>query len=113
MHNGFLKRWNLMNNNRRKNMKKILIISGLTISFGAFALFGFLEEDTSEVPVPSDNIEQDCEIPEFAKAIGHEDLWLKHNGCPPITSQISEESSPKMMQKEIHRTMEMESPKTP
>ncbi len=25
----------------------------------------------------------ECEIPAFAKAIGHEDLWLKHNGCPP------------------------------
>jgi hypothetical protein len=24
-----------------------------------------------------------CEIPAFAKAIGHEDKWLLHNGCPP------------------------------
>lgn len=22
-----------------------------------------------------------CKVPEFAKAIGHEDLWKKHNGC--------------------------------
>ena len=26
---------------------------------------------------------QECEIPAFAKAIGHEDKWLLHNGCPP------------------------------
>jgi nitroreductase len=26
---------------------------------------------------------KDCEIPAFAKAIGHEDKWLLHNGCPP------------------------------
>ena len=22
-----------------------------------------------------------CKVPDFAKAIGHEDLWKKHNGC--------------------------------
>jgi len=23
-----------------------------------------------------------CTVPGFAKAIGHEELWKKHNGCP-------------------------------
>ena len=24
-----------------------------------------------------------CQVPEFAKAIGHEAMWKLHNGCPP------------------------------
>jgi hypothetical protein len=31
----------------------------------------------------TEKIAKDCEIPAFAKAIGHEDKWLLHNGCPP------------------------------
>lgn len=26
--------------------------------------------------------EERCKVPAFAKAIGHEELWKKHNGCP-------------------------------
>lgn len=25
--------------------------------------------------------EERCTVPAFAKAIGHEELWKKHNGC--------------------------------
>jgi len=24
---------------------------------------------------------QRCEVPAFAKAIGHEEMWKRHNGC--------------------------------
>ena len=42
-------------------------------------------EDDSKIEEinASDKTAEECEIPAFAKAIGHEDLWLKHNGCPP------------------------------
>ncbi|MDC9714403.1 MAG: hypothetical protein PSN36_01065 [Gammaproteobacteria bacterium] len=61
-------------------MKKIFIILMLTLSFSAMALLGFGEDkkDTSK-----EKTAEECKIPAFAKAIGHEDKWLLHNGCPP------------------------------
>ncbi len=63
-----------------KNLKKIFILSALTVSFGAFALFGI---GGDEKETTQEKTAEECEIPAFAKAIGHEDLWLEHNGCPP------------------------------
>ncbi|SMN17114.1 hypothetical protein CRYPA_912 [uncultured Candidatus Thioglobus sp.] len=59
-------------------------MSWTMIALGAFAVFG-LSDDDKEAKA-SDAVEKtadECEIPAFAKAIGHEDLWLKHNDCPP------------------------------
>lgn len=67
-------------------MKKIRIlfaISWTMIALGAFAVFGLDDDDKYEEAKVSDKTAEECEIPAFAKAIGHEDLWLKHNGCPP------------------------------
>lgn len=34
-------------------------------------------------PAPSAEAEAErCKVPAFAKAMGHEDMWKKHNGCP-------------------------------
>ena len=66
-----------------KGIRYVLAISWTLIALGAIAVFGL--SDNKEVKT-SDTIEktvEECEIPAFAKAIGHEDLWLKHNGCPP------------------------------
>ncbi len=67
-----------------KGIRYLFAISWTLIALGAFAVFG-LGSDEKDVK-NSDTTEKtakECEIPAFAKAIGHEDLWLKHNGCPP------------------------------
>ena len=67
-----------------KGIRVLFAISWTMIALGAFAVFG-LGDDDKEAKA-SDAVEktaEECEIPAFAKAIGHEDLWLKHNGCPP------------------------------
>ncbi|CAC9579930.1 hypothetical protein BHECKSOX_1401 [Bathymodiolus heckerae thiotrophic gill symbiont] len=67
-----------------KGIRYLFAMSWTIIALGAFAVFG-LSDDDKEAKA-SDAVEKtadECEIPAFAKAIGHEDLWLKHNGCPP------------------------------
>ena len=67
-----------------KGVKVLFAISWTMIALGAFAVFGIGEDDSkSEETKASDKTAEECEIPAFAKAIGHEDLWLQHNGCPP------------------------------
>ena len=74
-------------------MKKIRILFAISwtfIALGAFAVFGLGEsdgKDHQESENTTTKTEQECEVPSFAKAIGHEELWLKHNGCPPIKEQ--------------------------
>lgn len=63
-----------------KNIKIVLTAFVLTLSFATLALFG-IGGDKKETT--KEKTAEECKIPAFAKAIGHEDLWLKHNGCPP------------------------------
>ncbi|HIF47232.1 hypothetical protein [Candidatus Thioglobus sp.] len=65
-----------------KGIRIVLAISWTLIALGAFAVFG-LSDDKSDEEKNSEKTAEECEIPAFAKAIGHEDLWLQHNGCPP------------------------------
>ena len=65
-----------------KGIRYLFAISWTLIALGAFAVFG-TDDDKHEDAKANDKVEEECEIPAFAKAIGHEDLWLKHNGCPP------------------------------
>ncbi|MEJ6660235.1 MAG: hypothetical protein QNL23_04170 [Candidatus Thioglobus sp.] len=67
-------------------MKKIRIlfaISWALIALGAVAVFEFGDDNTQDKKTVKEKTAQECQIPAFAKAIGHEELWLKHNGCPP------------------------------
>ena len=68
-----------------KNLKKLFTVSSLTLSFATFAFLGIGEDkkDTDNKEAVAEKTAEECEIPAFAKAIGHEDLWLEHNGCPP------------------------------
>ncbi|MDC0430112.1 hypothetical protein OAM42_01375 [Candidatus Thioglobus sp.] len=71
-------------------MKKIRILFALSwtfIALGAFAVFGLGDDNNQDKEVVKEKTAQECEIPAFAKAIGHEELWLKHNGCPPNKEQ--------------------------
>ncbi len=70
-------------------MKKIRILFVISLAFialGAFATSGLSELDNSDKK-QKENIShkttEECIIPTYAKVIGHSDLWLKHNGCPP------------------------------
>lgn len=63
-----------------KKLKEFFILLMLMLSFSAFALFGFGEDKNADI---KEKTASECEIPAFAKAIGHEDQWLLHNGCQP------------------------------
>lgn len=62
-----------------KNIKKLFVLLVLISSFSVVALFGFGDDVSKD----KQKTAQDCEIPTYAKMIGHEDKWLLHNGCPP------------------------------
>jgi len=67
-----------------KGIRYLFAVSWTLIALGAFAVFGLGDDKEKEAkPESAEKVSQECEIPAFAKAIGHEDLWLKHNGCPP------------------------------
>lgn len=73
-----------------KKLKALFAGFIFVLSINALALFGLGEDPESDTTHASnaalqatEKTAEECEIPAFAKAIGHEDLWLKHNGCPP------------------------------
>ncbi len=72
-------------------MKKIFLIIMLTTSAGTMAFFDNDKVNKSK-EVTEKKTAKDCEIPAFAKAIGHEDKWLLHNGCPPREKAKQEKS---------------------
>ena len=78
-----------------KNLRKLFILSILTLSFASLALFGIGEDkkdvDTDKGTVKAKTIEE-CEAPGWAKTIGHEQQWKLHNGCPS-TEDKKEEAS--------------------
>jgi hypothetical protein len=76
-----------------KKIRFLFAISWTLITLGAFAMFGFGDDDEKDIkPVDATNkTAEECEIPTFAKLIGHEDLWLEHNGCPPRLIDKNEE----------------------
>ena len=63
-------------------MKKLTYLSLATLlSFGIMSVHA---ADDTNTPKTAEQIaeEERCTVPEFAKAIGHDELWKKHNGCP-------------------------------
>jgi hypothetical protein len=70
-------------------MKKIkLLITGvLFIGVSAQALFDFGEDEKPNVQILKkevaqvEEVDDECKAPKWAIAIGHEQLWKKHNGC--------------------------------
>ncbi len=65
-----------------KKTKIVLAASLAIMTLGVSAVFASDEDKASEFKASEKTIKE-CEIPMYAKLIGHEDLWLKHNGCPP------------------------------
>ena len=66
-----------------KGIRYLFAISWTLIALGAVAVFEFGDDNTQDKQTVKEKTAQECEIPAFAKAIGHEDMWLLHNGCPP------------------------------
>jgi hypothetical protein len=66
-----------------KGIRYLFALSWALISLGAVAVFEFGDDNTQDKQTAKEKTAQECEIPAFAKAIGHEDMWLLHNGCPP------------------------------
>lgn len=66
-------------------MKRILITL-LIVSSWSFA-----SDSNNGVKTPEQIAEEErCTVPAYAKAIGHEELWKKHNGCPTDESKKDE-----------------------
>lgn len=75
-----------------KISQTIGVLSALMLSFSAVAGSDVLldpppkdyVQDTNKQPlVPvSDGADEDCKAPIWAVAIGHEQKWKLHNGCP-------------------------------
>lgn len=63
-------------------MKNITLLSKAAIL--SFALFtAQASDDTSNHKTAEQLAEEErCTVPAYAKAIGHEEMWKKHNGCP-------------------------------
>ena len=66
-----------------KGIRILFAISWTLIVLGAISVFGLGDDNNQDKEVVKEKTAEECEIPAFAKAIGHEELWLKHNGCPP------------------------------
>ncbi len=67
-----------------KGIRILFAISWTLIVLGAIAVFGLSGNNKDEKTLSEvEKTAQECEIPAFAKVIGHEDKWLLHNGCPP------------------------------
>ena len=70
-----------------KNIKRPAVLFVLIVFTVAAILWLNSSNDkkdaSKEEGVLKTKIPKDCEIPAFAKALGHEDKWLLHNGCPP------------------------------
>ena len=77
-------------------IKQMLGVLGVISSVSAFALFGLGDSKTtgevSLLPQVNEKSADECVIPAFAKAIGHEDQWLLHNGCPARVAGIDTEA---------------------
>ncbi len=88
---------------KQKNGKKILLLLGFVLLFfGTYKALGTYKygmnkphltqtqkdakefEEADEPIVESTGEDKDCEVPQFAIDIGHRDMWLEHNGCPPV-----------------------------
>ncbi len=70
-----------------KNIKRLAVLFVLIVFTVAAILWLNSSNDKKDASKEEGVLEtktpKDCEIPAFAKAIGHEDKWLLHNGCPP------------------------------
>ncbi|CAB5501566.1 hypothetical protein BTHERMOSOX_179 [Bathymodiolus thermophilus thioautotrophic gill symbiont] len=68
-----------------KNIKKFTVLLMLIFTTAVTASWFGSGEDKkdTETKANKEKTAEECEIPTFAKAIGHKDQWLLHNGCPP------------------------------
>jgi hypothetical protein len=70
-----------------KNIKRLAVLFVLIIFTVAAILWLNSSNDKKDASKEEGVLEtkktKGCEIPAFAKALGHEDKWLLHNGCPP------------------------------
>ncbi len=75
-----------------KKLKNFIVLLILTFSVNTMASFGS-DDDKKDISkeIPKVKIDKDCEIPAFAKAIGHEYKWLLHNGCLSIKGAKKDE----------------------
>ena len=58
-----------------KNVNRVLIAFAIATSVNAYA-------GTNENSKAQEKSAQDCQAPSWAIAIGHEQKWKLHNGCP-------------------------------
>ena len=67
-----------------KGIRILFAISWTLLALGAIAVFGFSDSDAteSESEQATTKTAEQCQAPQWAIAIGHEQMWKLHNGCP-------------------------------
>lgn len=59
----------------------LAITAGFVLAVG-LSVPGIARMDTPRMPFATDTADASrCEVPQFARAIGHEQMWLRHNNC--------------------------------
>jgi hypothetical protein len=88
---------------KQKQGNKILLLLGFVLLFfGTYKALGTYkygmnkphltqaQKDAKEFEEEDEDVQEstvadkDCVVPQFAIDIGHRDMWLEHNGCPPV-----------------------------
>ena len=63
--------------------KQVYLLLATTLSFTTMNALAV--EESTQAKTEAQAEEERCTVPGYAKMIGHEELWKKHNGCPATT----------------------------
>lgn len=77
-----------MNHFKTLTLLPLAIFMG-ALTFNVNASEHKVEDDDSKTAAQIAE-EERCTVPNYAKLIGHEELWKKHNGCPASKSNKDE-----------------------
>jgi len=96
----------LPRHNRLRTLAKVAILIGfigmVIATFSLLTNYKYVQHEQSSnlinakmdktttstiTPAQDQKSDKDCEVPQYAIAMGHKDMWLEHHGCPPITDK--------------------------
>jgi len=70
--------------------KQVYLLLATTLSFTTMNALAV--EESTQAKTEAQAEKERCTVPGYAKMIGHEDLWKKHNGCPATTTPTKEDT---------------------
>jgi hypothetical protein len=72
--------------------KQVYLLLATTLSFTTMNALAVEESTQAKTETEAQAEEERCTVPGYAKMIGHEELWKKHNGCPATTTPTKEDT---------------------